>query len=154
MKNTNTWICDSCGQAIEDVSHGWVDWLLRKDGDKYVGRDLRLVHHCSAHLGLEAKCQYRERTEYEHDGSILNDLPLKNCLNTDGLITLLSFIARDELPTAGVLEMIKRLHVPGYEQARLHVDDAISENVFEPNTMPGFYSTHDINAVLEYIRDA
>ena len=154
MTKKATWVCDSCGQAIEDVSHGWVEWLLRKEGDKYIGRGLRLVHHCSAHEPLDTRCQYRERNEYQRDESILNDLPLTDFVGPDGLITLLSFIARGELPADEVLEMIKRLHVPGYEQARFHFDAAIAEGVFEPNTMPGYYSLHDINAVLEYIRNA
>jgi hypothetical protein len=64
---------------------------------------------------------------------------------------LLSFLARDELPKDEVLEMIKRLHVPGYEHARLHFDRAIREGVFEPNMPDGYYWQSNIRAVLEFL---
>lgn len=154
MKTNNTWICDSCGSLIQDVSHGWVEWLIRKDGDKRTGHGLRLVHHCSAHTPLDGRCQYSSQIEHDRDGSILNDLPLKSFVGADGLIELLALIAEGEVPTTEVLEMIKRLHVPGYEHARLHFDAAIAAGAFEPNTLPGYYSTDNIKAVLEFIQKA
>ena len=48
--------------------------------------------------------------------------------------------------------MIKRLHIPGYEHARLHFNAAIDQLVFEPNTPPGFYWQHNNDAVLEWPR--
>lgn len=72
-------------------------------------------------------------------------------LGADGLMMLLGFIANNELPTPEVLEMIKRLHIPGYEHARLHFERAIAEGVFEPTTVEGFYPTRDIQCVLDYI---
>jgi len=154
MKTKDTWICDSCHQPITDVSHGWVEWLTRNEGGKHIGRGLRLVHHCSAHEPLDGRCQCDVRAERARDVSSLSDLPLTDFVGPDGLITLLSLIADEEVPTEEVLEMIKRLHVPGYEHARFHFDAAIADGVFEPNTRPGYYSIHDINAVLEYARHA
>jgi hypothetical protein len=92
-----------------------------------------------------------EERESAHDGSIVNDLPLESFLGPDGLMELLSFIAGGELPTPEVLEMIKRLHIPGYEEARLHFGSALDEGVFEPNTREGFYAQSDIKAVIEFI---
>jgi hypothetical protein len=40
---------------------------------------------------------------------------------------LLALIAEERAPTNDILEMIKRLHIRGYEQARLHFDEAIAE---------------------------
>ena len=154
MTSRDTWICDSCHQPIADVEHGWVEWLLRKEGDEFSGRRLRLVHHCSAHSVLDRRCQYDPHAQNTFDGSGVSGLPLKEFVGHDGLITLLSFIADEVVPTNEVLEMIKRLHIPGYEHARFHFDSAIAECVFEPNTPLGYHSIDEINAVLEYARNA
>jgi hypothetical protein len=79
------------------------------------------------------------------------DFDLGHFLGTDGLMELLSFIAYGKLPIGEILEIIKRLHIPGYEQARFYFDEAIANGVFEPNTMPGYYRQSEINAVLRYI---
>lgn len=73
-------------------------------------------------------------------------------LGADGLMQLLALIAEQRLPQDQVLEMIKRLHVPGYEHARCHFNEAIGQLVFEPNTLAGFYWQHNINAVLEWLK--
>jgi hypothetical protein len=153
MNTTTTWICDSCGEPITKAKDGWVEWLTREEEGVQVGRGLRLVHHCSAHSPLDTRCQYNERAEYETDGSILSDLPLESYLGTNGLIDLLSLIAEKQIPVEEILELIKRLHIPGYEQARFHFDSAIEAGAFDPNTMPGYYSTNNIAATLEHIQE-
>ena len=52
---------------------------------------------------------------------------------------LLALLAQDYLPKNQVLEMIKRLHIPGYERARLYMDEAQSQGEYEPNTFEGKY---------------
>ena len=47
------------------------------------------------------------------------DLALPEFLGPDGLLHFLDFIAKGSIETPDVLEMIKRLHVKGYEQARI-----------------------------------
>ena len=79
-------------------------------------------------------------------------MELKYFLGPDGLMELLSMMDENEAPQIEIIEMIKRLHIPGYEHARLHFDEAISDGAFEPNTRPGFYPTRDINATLEWLK--
>jgi len=158
MQPTTTWICDTCGELIETVEAGWVEWLVivnRYDtADKRQGRGLRLVHHQPAsprRMARYGSCQYDAHAEFQRDGASLYDLPLSSFLGPDGLNLLLSMIAEDELPTEDVLEMTKRLHIPGYEHARRHFARAIAEGVFEPNMLKGYYWQHDIEAVLKAI---
>lgn len=66
---------------------------------------------------------------------------------------LLAMIFEDRVPRDGALEMIKRLHIPGYEQARLHFEEAIAEDVFQPNTAPGYYHGGQIRAALEWLAE-
>jgi hypothetical protein len=65
---------------------------------------------------------------------------------------ILALIAEECVAMLEGLEMVKRLHVPGYEHARLHFDEAIGEGVFEPNTLPGYYWQSNISAVERWLR--
>jgi hypothetical protein len=146
----NTWICDNCGELIQRAEDGWVEWLSthNEHGNSH-GRGLRLVHHLPA--SPHHSCQYDEDEEFRRDGSILMALPLEQFLGPDGLMLLLSKLARDELPKDEVLEMIKRLHIPGYEHARQHFQRAIADGVFEPNMPDGYYWQSNIDAVLRFL---
>jgi hypothetical protein len=151
--NEKTWVCDTCGEAIQRVENGWVEWLVKDNGNrKFVGHGLRLVHHQPASpRDPRGSCQYDGDKEFLNDGSTINDNALGSFLGADGLMELLSFLADDKIAKDEVLEMIKRLHIPGYEHARFRFDEAISRGVFEPNTMPGYYWQSDIDAVLRFI---
>jgi hypothetical protein len=50
------------------------------------------------------------------------DLSLPEFWGPDGLMHLPDFIAQGSVETSEALEMIKRLNVPGYERARIHID--------------------------------
>lgn len=141
-----TWICDSCGGLIESADDGWVEWVAPVGA---MGRGLRLVHHTVR--GSLSKCMYNQQAEYAKDKGVIGDLQLSEFLGADGLMTLLEFISDKKLPTEEVLELIKRLHIPGYEHARHTFDEAIDEGVFEPNTAPKYYMQSDIQATLDYI---
>lgn len=143
------WICDTCGGIIEIAEDGWVEWHNPVQNGKVErrGQDLRLVHHTKSH-DQESKCQFDN-----HDRQFMvKDVPLDWFLGSDGLMSLLALIAEDRVTSEEVLEMIKRLHIPGYEHTRLHFDEAISEGVFEPNTLPGYYHVSNIRAVDEWLK--
>lgn len=150
------WNCDTCGKPINAVDDGWVEWLSRPiAGEEYKRDDhsLRLVHqkHASPTDNREHACYHNEDKWYAQDGSMVSDLPLASFLGPDGLMTLLEFLSDKRfLEQDQVIEMIKRLHIPGYEQARHSFDAAIYDGVFEPNTKPGFYRQESIEATLRW----
>jgi len=141
-------ICDGCGQPIETIDDGWVEWKTIMNGE-HSSQGMRLVHHRK----VNRSCAYNEKQLYDIEGAILGDLPLSSFLGDDGLMMLLSFIHDKRFNTDEVLEMIKRLHISGYEQSRLFFDDAIAYGAFEPNTPPNFYSQRDIQSTLDYIKE-
>lgn len=143
------WLCDTCGQRIAHSKDGWVEWLECSKIPKPVGRGLRLVHHRPA-SPLLGGCQYNEDQEFARDGSLLLDLPLERFLGDDGLTELLELLAEARLPQAEVIEMIKRLHTPGYERARFHAEGAMSAGVFSPNLPEGFFWQSQIEAILDW----
>lgn len=154
MKN-QYWICDSCGERIIKIEDGWVEWISYQDeAGNWKRRNLRLVHHfpASPRTG-EFKCQFNQKAEFAKDKGIVGDLSLEHFLGHGGLMTLLSFLDEDGTANKEILEMIKRLHVPGYEIARIHMEQAIGSGAVETNTHPGYPSPNEIKRILEYIQN-
>ncbi len=152
---TDKWVCDTCGQTIKEAHDGWVEWIIARDEEgNSRGRDMRIVHHYPA-SPLKDKgipgCQFDQDFEYSKDGGIVLDLPLEDLLRPDGLMKLLAMISIGEVPAGEVIEVIKRLHIPGYEQARPYFDQAIYEGIIEPDMPDGFYWQEQIKAVIHNI---
>jgi len=152
VPETKFWICDTCGERITREEDGWVEWIVaRSSAGERRGRHLRLVHHLPASPRRQgAGCQINERQECD-GGELINDMSLTDFVGPDGLMHLLEMLAEGTLPKDSVLEMTKRLHIPGYEIARLYFDEAIAAGVFEPNTMPRFPFQYQIDEVLRYV---
>jgi hypothetical protein len=148
------WTCDACGKEIETIKAGWIEWIdFERKGDGPYGEGLRLVHHLPASPRKDKRptgCQYNERELPEGKG--LSDLPLQELVGPDGLMYFLMMIHDREVPTREVLEMVKRLHIPGYEQARHWLKKAVNEGAYEPSRDVNFPLQSEINAVLEYSR--
>ncbi len=149
IKLTTTWICDTCGETIEDVSHGFVEYLGCYNQGKHCGHGLRLVHHdpFGPNNGGDS-CEYNRCRD---DGMSVTNFNLHQFVGQQGLMDLLAMVAEGELPKEEVLEVIKRLHIDGYEQARRYFDDAVANGAFEPNTLKGYYNIIDIEATIRYV---
>lgn len=70
----------------------------------------------------------------------------------DGLMLLLSMIARRELPVQELIELAKRVHIPGYEAVYELIHDAVSEGVIAPSISSGFYLQSEIWDVLKWAK--
>lgn len=138
---TDRWTCDKCKKEISDASAGWVQWLSPPDAQ---ARNLSLVHR-------RTECQFDQASEYRRDEAIVGDTELSRFLGTTGLMDMLSEIRFGRWELASGLEMVKRLHVPGYERAHRHIARAISAGVFEPNTDPLYCSEADLEAVHRWL---
>ena len=147
------WRCDSCGELVSDLRTGWVEWLAAEDiqGKPRVG-GLRLVHRrdmgprCREPYG----CQYNPRDEFRKNRGIVEGLSLDRFAGPDGLMLLLSMIAEHELPVQEVIELTKRVQIPGYEAVYEVVHDAISEGVIAPSISSGFYLQCEIWDVMKW----
>ena len=56
---------------------------------------------------------------------------MKSFLGSDGLLRLLYILERSDHQTEHVIEMIKRLQIPGYEQVRDSLRAAAGAGVYE-----------------------
>ena len=119
MASLGPWYCDQCGQTIDDASgrdvgSGYVLWHPRGGDENY-----RIVH--------KVRCD---------DDTYPSSAPLENFLGPDGLVRLTSFLslgpimgALGQRRTSGVedldgfVDFVRRVQVPGYEEARRRYDD-------------------------------
>jgi len=65
---------------------------------------------------------------------------------------LLSMIAESELPVQELIELAKRVQIPGYEAVYELVHDAVSEGVIAPSISSGFYLQCEIWDVLKWAK--
>jgi hypothetical protein len=136
------WRCDSCGELITSIEAGWVEWLAGADehGKNRI-KGLRLVH---------ILCRYDDRREFRKDHSLVEGLPLERFVGPDGLMLQLSLIAEGEMPKAALLELVKRVHIPGYEQTRELFSEAIHGGAVAPLIGEGFYLQSEIREVFTW----
>jgi hypothetical protein len=149
---TTSWYCDKCRRLIKEADHGWVEWiaLAAPDGTPERGRNIRIVHHAS-HSSRQGGCHYQPDLKGERNKNSIIFLPLTDVQGSDGLMLLFGKIAEQELPTLELLEIIKRIHIPGYERARRHAKDALDAEVFEQRGPDGYWSQSEIQQILDFI---
>ena len=149
------WRCDSCGELVLDLQAGWVEWLAAEDAKgtpKVSG--LRLVHRrdASPRWREPEGCQYNRRDEFRKNRGIVEGLAFDRFEGPDGLMLLLSMIAERELPVQELIELAKRVQIPGYEAVHELVRDAVSEGVIAPSISSGFYLQCEIREVLKWAK--
>jgi len=149
------WRCDSCGELVSDLQAGWVEWLAAEDvkGKPKVS-GLRLVH-CRNNGPRQREphgCQYNPRSEFGRNRGIVEGLALERFAGPDGLMLLLSMIAERDLPLEELIELTKRVQIPGYEAAYELFHDGVSEGVIAPCISSGFYLQSEIWDVLRWAK--
>ena len=149
------WQCDSCRELAPDLQAGWVEWLAAEGAKgKPKVNGLRLVHrrNASPRWPQAYGCQYNPRDEFRRNRGIVEGLALDRFAGPDGLMLLLSMIAERELPAHELIELAKRVQIPGYEAVHELVHDAVSEGVIAPSISSGFYLQCEIWDVLKWAK--
>jgi len=116
------WICDTCKQIIENVDEGWLEWY--DDVNTFEVGGYRIVHY-------DPKCQY-DVDKLDYRNKSVADVPLKDAFGSDGLVMLLSHYEHMKVADPKeITDIIRRLHVPYYEEARMYWGRATEDNFFE-----------------------
>ena len=147
------WRCSTCGELITSIGDGCVEWLAGEDEHGTTRlKGLRLVHQLAAspRTGEAHGCQYDAFREFHNDHSVVESLSLERFVGPDGLMLLLSFIALGEMPTDDILELAKRVQIPGYEQVRELFQAAIDSGVVSPVIGARFYMQSEIRELLRW----
>lgn len=128
---TEKWICDKCGRPIEQVADGWLTWT--RNLNDYTLSDFKIIHHPT--------CQHPEPKIQKSRLSAPGD-PLAEFQGKNGLVRLLELIPQVKSENQNeIIEIIQRLHVPGYETARLKFEQAADEGRIVPPTHGLYYLT-------------
>ncbi|RYU93808.1 hypothetical protein [Emticicia agri] len=147
---TENWTCDTCGQPIKRIKDGWIEWLSK--ADSLEGYGLRLVHHKSASpLATSHGCYYDEEKTIREENAFVANSAVDYYLGADGLVNLLELMHGDLLPKNEVIEMIMRLHVPGYEQARKYIETAMAEGIIREKEFPEFRTQDELQVVIDWV---
>lgn len=138
------WRCASCDHLITSVDDGWVEWLASEDDNgAEILSGLRLVHRES--------CRYDVRTAFRDRRSVVEGLCLERFVGSDGLILLLSFLAAGDLPTTEVVELAKRVQIPGYELACNLVGTRDLPQLFPPALGHGCYLQSELAELVKRV---
>ena len=118
------WVCDSCGKVIDKPENGWCEWYTERDISFDIG--FRIVHHTES-------CMYDDRTMKQRK-LITKDFNLTDGLGAGGLGHFLHMIELSEkgfhnkVDIVQLVEMMRRLYIPYYEEARLYWNDALRDS--------------------------
>lgn len=140
------WRCDSCADMITSVQAGWVEWLASEDkhGNDIL-RGLRLVHRGRQ---KNHNCRYDPLEEFRSGRTIVEGLALESLVGADGLMILLSLLAEGELPHREILELVKRVQIPGYELVRNLSSRGQRSKLLSPVLRHGYYLQSEIRQML------
>ncbi len=131
------YICDECGCTIEKPGDGWLEWI---DDNKTPLKGFRIVHHSSAspRKNQGGNCYYPPNLDVSDDH-------LTHYMGTDGLAFLLSKFDQNLSDAKELVEIIRRLHIPHYEEARQFIDRAHKDGLLDSKD-------HDQNNLLMIIK--
>jgi hypothetical protein len=146
------WVCGSCGKIIFKIEDGRVEWLVSDRRGKGHVEGLRIVHTRTSFTKREDNtgCRYDVHDEFRHGRKIVEGLSLERFVGPDGLMLLLSFLAADAFPRNEILELIKRVQIPGYERSSPYAQDAIEARVIVPAIGNRYFLQSEIKTLLKY----
>ncbi|MGM0948353.1 MAG: hypothetical protein ACQEWT_05820 [Bacillota bacterium] len=115
LKKKEQWYCDFCGEIIESDKDGMLEWdsFLDRDDNQFNAENFRIVHHRSV-----KQCHPR------NNDANLSDGHLYWYTGPAGLSDLLAIKHRYNLDLIKFDEIIRRLHVDYYEEARQYFDES------------------------------
>lgn len=148
-------ICDTCGEIIEKPEDGYLEWVYSDDG---MQREFNIVHHG----GSSPRKKYNHNGCYQHaDRHGRMDEALNQSIDPNRMMAfLLKFIdmGRYHDPDRGhiakvniseYVELVRRLTIPYYEEARLYWEEAKSDGFFDGANEILIYSVDFLKRLVE-----
>jgi hypothetical protein len=147
LKPLEQFICDYCHEVINNVEEGWVEWLTEITENGFRNYGFKIVHHALySTRGARGHCYHYE------DNPKRSDHYLHQFIQQHRLLRFLDEGPYHEPDYKGpsvenlreYVELLRRLTIPYYEEARLYWHEAMEFGFFEgenpislydPNTM-------------------
>lgn len=161
LEPLNQFICDYCDQIIQQPEQGWIEWLMdRADRKKY---GFKVVHH-AAYSPLRTEGERNKNCYHyaRHPGRM--DDHLDHFLN-NRIANLLSFLdvgpyLEPEYSSPSVkdlrefVEIMRRLAIPYYEEARLYWSLAAYDGYFEGASESWLYLESTLKDIISTYGEA
>ena len=140
LKPLEQFICDTCGNIIENPEHGTVMWKYKTVNHQRVQYDFKIVHHfIHSPLVKDAGKNRCDPDEYPATTKLTDFL--SSVEHSNSLIHILGFLdngvaIQKEFKGVNVenireyVEFIRRVTLPYYDEARQYWNDAILEGAF------------------------
>lgn len=161
LKPLEQWICDNCGEVIEAPEHGWLEWLSETI-EPYQQFGFKIVHHQSH----SPRKKYGSCYVYDRwSGPELQmDNYLDRFVGPNAISVLLAFVDRGRFidgnypgPRVRNLrewaEIVRRLTIPYYEEARLYLGEARYDEQIEGLDADALYAPDTLKGVVKRHRD-
>lgn len=143
LKPLEQWICDSCGEIIEDIKDGWLEWV-HEMGQR--ARDFHIVHRAD-------RCFHHTHAHGRSDNH------LEYFVGPDGLAYLLAILApgprfkpgekeADVEDVPELIDIIRRLHTPLYEEAQQYWRAAEADGFIEGANEVALYTQGSLKRLI------
>lgn len=143
LKLLEQWYCDSCGEIIESVNDGNLEWYSDREISIFKGKGFRIVHN-------NEKCTYDSNVMFKR-GKSNSDGHLNSFIGSDGLVSLLSKFQYERVEdNSELVEIIRRLHIPYYEEARKYHNEAEIDGYFDGENEVTRYITATSKGILNH----
>lgn len=159
LEPLSEYICDNCNEIINNPSEGILEWVSeRSDNKSFVNRDFKILHH-NAHSPI--RDQNGRGCTIHRDTRGLSDVGLNELLNENsGMSYLLTLIDPGAIHLPNYenilvnnvrvyIDLVRRLTIPNYENARLYWTNAINDNFFDGDNEANIYSVDNLIRLIE-----
>ena len=138
------WICDACGKVIEKPEDGWWEYLHDLENDLVSG--FRIVHY-------GGPCYYNT-VEARRNNKMVGDMHLEHMITSGSFGHMLHWLelsetkkVKDHFVMTEFIEIMRRLHLPYWEEARLCWERAYNDGFHDGC---GFSENDLIRIIEEY----
>ena len=152
LKTLEQFICDTCGDVIESVNDGWIEWEGSYENDEAVNKNFRICHH-------DMNCQ--KLADHRH----CSDLPLSEICGEKTHAFLYTHLdvgpyhkKKYSKPTIvdfrEYVELMRRLTIPYYEEARQWWSEATSDGYFSEANEESIYLPENLKRMIEHYSES
>jgi hypothetical protein len=156
----NQFICDTCGEIINEPKEGWIEWIsdIDEKNGKFIDHSFRIVHHF-AHSPL---AETKPDGCYQHQHALgRSDSHLHQFISDEyKMAHILKFLdigpyhqpnykgpsVRD---MREYVEVMRRLTIPYYEEARQYWNEAQSDGYFADANEIWVYGASNLQTLIE-----
>jgi hypothetical protein len=159
LKPLEQWICDTCGDVIEEPSHGYIEWVHDEQMRSY---GFRICHHpthsprtkAAGGLGSGVDC-------YIYDDRPRSSVSLEDVTGFRGMTRMLAMLDVGEVHDKKAAHLMRvkdvrewvyvfrRLFTPSFEQARKYIAEAEADGFYAETNEVWPYLESNLRAVIE-----